>query len=107
MFSQAPFRQVWCFQNLQICLLGLQKYSDDALDVLEFIFKNFLAHSGTSSLWVLFQVFSEATHRTSVAQVVARRHTVPGGAVITGMTAVSLVFHKVGSVEKTDDFIIW
>lgn len=52
-------------------------------------------------------MFSEATHRTSVAQVVARRHTVPGGAVITGMTAVSLVFHKVGSVEKTDDFIIW
>ena len=44
------FRQVWCFQNLQICLVGLQKYSDDALDVLEFIFKNFLTHLGTSSL---------------------------------------------------------
>lgn len=36
------FRQFWGFQNLQVGLLGLQKYSDDALDALEFIFKNFL-----------------------------------------------------------------
>ena len=40
-------------------------------------------------------------------QVVVERHPVPGGAVINSVATVFFVFHKVGSVEKTDDFIIW
>ena len=51
--------------------------------------------------------FSEVTHTQSGKQVVVERHPVPGGAVINSVATVFFVFHKVGSVEKTDDFIIW
>lgn len=79
--------------------MGLQKYSDDALDALEFIFKNFLP------TWALLLVsfieeFSEVTHTQIRKQVVVERHPVPGGAVINSVATVFFVFHKVGSVGE-------
>lgn len=77
-------------------MLGLQKYSDDALDALEFIFKNFLAHLGTSSCDFI-EEFSEVTHTQSGKQVVVERHPVPGGAVITVWLLYFLCFTKLAA----------